>query len=58
MEIRYVLEGKVYETRSRDIVPKQGEYVTLRGLAYLIKRVIWIEDQPPYHVHLWIEKAL
>lgn len=52
MLIRYFLENTEYANRTRDNIPRKGDYVRFKGIPYLVQDVEWVEDEQREVVHI------
>lgn len=42
--IQYYLDDKRYAERQRVAVPREGDYVFLNDIIYIVYHVVWMED--------------
>ena len=56
MNIKYYLDNKEFAFRTRGHIPRKNDVVRLNNICYLVRLVVWVEDQPIEHVAISIEK--
>lgn len=55
--IRYFTASGEFANRIRNFVPIIGDEIRFKGVIYIIKKRVWIEDELPERVHIFIEKC-
>lgn len=56
MLISYYLGNKEYAARTRDLIPRKGDFVRFRSVPYEIIEVVWIEDEERERVAIQIKE--
>jgi hypothetical protein len=56
MFIRFFTEKEEYAQRTRDAIPRKGDFMRFNGMLFKITHVIWCEDEKPDEVHIGIKK--
>jgi hypothetical protein len=55
VEIYYYLNNERHAYRTRYHVPRAGDEVRLNTGVYRVYRVVWVDDDTPYHVAIELE---